>query len=74
MYSYDRRGSKFRHWTRKERAKELGRLMDYAMDLEADGDSLPPKIQHLMDLNRDLTEKEEDILIEWSYSNTPGYY
>lgn len=74
MYGYDRTASRFKRWTRKERDRELGRVWDYIMDLDADGGRLPPKIQRLVGLHRKMTEAEEDEMLEWGYSNVPGYY
>lgn len=74
MYSYDRTASRYKHWSRRERDRELGRLMDYLMDLDADGTPPPPKIQRLADKPGRLSEAEEDILLAWSESNTPGHY
>ena len=75
MYSYDRRASsRFKHWTRKQRSRELASIQDYLMDLDAYGTKLPSKIQRIADLPRKLTEAEEDVLMEWGYSNVPQDY
>ena len=77
MYDYQRpktAASPYKHWDRKKRDYELGRMMDYIMDLDAEGRQPPPKIQHILDLKRKPTEQEEDTLIAWSIVNTPGYY
>lgn len=74
MHDYDRRAGKYDRWDRKQRDRELGRLMDYLMDMEADGVEPPLKIRRIVDRNRRPTEAEENILLEWSESNTPGHY
>jgi len=66
--------SPYKHWTNRERARELGRMNSYIMDMDADGIQPEPRIQKILDLNRKLTPQEEDVLIAWSESNTPGFY
>lgn len=65
--------SPYKNWSRKERNKELGRLMDYVMDLDAEGKAPPPRIQKILE-SKSLSIADEDVLIAWSESNTPGYY
>jgi len=56
-----------------EEQKELAQAVVYFMDMDADGDTLPPDLEKILNKGKKATPNEDRKLLKYFYQNTPGY-
>ena len=58
----------------KNELRDMAKANVFIMDWEMDGGTLPPAVESISNLRRNLKPDEQRIILDWFYSTAPGNY